>query len=65
MQKAGIKELAESLFPLVDARVDEVLPASEVYREAEAVREALIKRSPEYAAMLSGWEDTEVTPNDM
>ena len=31
-QKASIKELAESLFPLVDARVDETLPTSEAYR---------------------------------
>ena len=34
-------------------------------REAEAVRAALIARSPEYKALLSGWEDTEVTPNDL
>ena len=33
-QKASIKELAESLFPLVDARVDETLPTSEAYRQA-------------------------------
>lgn len=65
VQRAAIKELAESLFPLVDARIDEVLPASEAYREAEAVREALIAKSPEYRALLSGWEDTEVTPDDM
>lgn len=65
MQKAAIKPLAESLFPLVEARVDEVLPASEAYRDAEALREALVARSPEYRAILSGWEDTPVTPDDM
>lgn len=64
-ERAAIKDLAESLFPLVDARIDEVLPASEAYREAEAVREALIAKSPEYRALLSGWEDTEVTPDDL
>jgi len=65
VQKAAIKPLAESLFPLVEARVDEVLPASEAYRDAEALREALVARSPEYRAILSGWEDTPVTPDDM
>ena len=64
-QKAAIKDLAESLFPLADARVDETLPASEAYRGAEALREALVARSPEYKALLSGWEDTPVTPDDM
>lgn len=64
-EKAGIKELAESLFPLADERQGEVLPSSEAYRDAEAVREQLIAQSPEYKALLSGWEDTEVTPDDL
>lgn len=37
MQKASIKELAESLFPLVDMRINETLPMSEAYRSVLAV----------------------------
>ncbi len=58
-------DLAEAAFPLIDVRVDEVLPTSEAYREAELVRERLVTASPAWAALLSGWEDTPVTPDDL
>lgn len=64
-QKEGIVDLAESMFPLADARVDEVLPTSEAFREAEQLRERLAAKSPAWAAVLSGWEDTPVTPDDV
>jgi len=64
-EKEGIVDLAESMFPLADARVDEVLPTSEAFREAEQLRERLAAKSPAWAAVLSGWEDTPVTPNDV
>ena len=64
LQKAAIKPLAEAAFPLVDARIDEVLPNSEAYREAELLRQCLAQKSPAWAALLSGWENTPVTPND-
>lgn len=65
VQREAIEPLAEAMFPLVDARVDEVLPTSEAYRDSELLRERLVSASPEWAALLSGWENTPVTPNDV
>ena len=64
VQKADIKPLAESIFPLVDQRADAELPGSSAYWEAEGLRAKLIAASPQYAAMLSGWQDVEPTPDD-
>lgn len=64
-EREAIEPLAEAMFPLVDARVDEVLPTSEAYRDSELLRERLVSQSPEWAALLSGWESTAVTPNDV
>ena len=50
------------MYPLVDQRKEMELPHSTAYREAESLRAKLAAASPQYAAMLAGWEDTEVTP---
>lgn len=63
-EKADIKPLAESIFALVDQRADAELPASSAYQEAETLRAKLIAASPQYAGMLSGWQDVEPTPDD-
>ena len=64
VQKADIKPLAESIYPLVDQRLDAELPASSAYWEAESLRSKLIAASPQYAAMLGGWQNVEPTPDD-
>ena len=50
------------MYPLVDMRQDASLPYSSAYQEADALRAKLIAGSPQYAALLSGWQDTPVTP---
>ena len=56
--------MAESIFPLVDQRIDAELPTSGAFWEAESLRAKLIAASPQYAAMLSGWQVVEPTPDD-
>ena len=62
LQKADLRRLAESVYPLVDQRIEVELPHGIAYQEAESLRAKLAAASPQYAAMLAGWEDTEVTP---
>ena len=50
------------MYPLVDQRKEIELPHGIAYREAESLRAKLAAASPQYAAMLAGWEDIEVTP---
>ena len=61
-QKGDLRPLAESVYPLVDQRIEMELPTGTAYREAESLRAKLSAASPQYAAMLAGWEETEVTP---
>lgn len=63
-EKADIKPLAESIFPLVDQRIDAELPLNGAFWEAESLRAKLIAASPQYANMLSGWQEVEPTPDD-